>query len=491
MRYWRLSRKIVQYASLLLFLFSFDLFFRLDPLTAIVSMIAGRVFLEEFVFAVLIIILTFIASRFWCGWVCPMGTFLDLFASKSRKKKDGSQVVKISDGWRKAKYMLLSFIIIASIFSSLTLIVFDPITILFRTVAVVIRPLFDFLVSRAESLLYPVPFFQPPLVWVEQTFRGSLLPVLSVPFRLEIFMVIFFLSIVLLNWVAPRFWCRALCPLGALLALPSRLSWIHPRTKETCNACGICEYVCPTDAIRKEGEITIDVSECIMCMDCHERCPKKEIAMTGRVDVLHSRYDPTRRQVLLSMGAAAIGAPLLALADSSSRHHLRLILPPGAREGDFLSLCIRCGMCMEQCPTQGLTPTLMENGLEGIWTPHLVPRVGYCDYACNKCGQVCPTGAIPALDLEEKRKRVMGRAFIDRRRCLPWAKKTQCIVCQEMCPVTPEAIVLNDIEITDGNGGKVSLRRPVVLAERCIGCGACEYNCPLEGKAAIEVFKVD
>ena len=70
-------------------------------------------------------------------------------------------------------------------------------------------------------------------------------------------------------------------------------------------------------------------------------------------------------------------------------------------------LCIRCGACVKVCPTNVLQPA-SSMGLEGAWTPVLVPRLGYCDYSCNACGQVCPTGAIPALTLEEKRTRVLG-----------------------------------------------------------------------------------
>ena len=113
----------------------------------------------------------------------------------------------------------------------------------------------------------------------------------------------------------------------------------------------------------------------------------------------------------------------------------RLIRPPGVNDEEaFLSKCLRCSECMKVCPTSGLQPVQSEAGLEGVWTPTLMPRVGYCDYGCNACGQVCPSGAIPSLSLDQKRLAVIGTAIVNRNRCLPWASDTPCIVCEEMCP---------------------------------------------------------
>jgi ferredoxin len=163
------------------------------------------------------------------------------------------------------------------------------------------------------------------------------------------------------------------------------------------------------------------------------------------------------------------------------RRDQRLIRPPGVQGTQteaFLSQCIRCGECLKVCPTSGLQPALWESGLDGMWTPTLVPRLGYCDYSCHACGQVCPTGAIPNLSLEDKRKRVIGKAEINRDHCLPWAKNTPCIVCEEMCPLAPKAVELDTFYVADDAGQTVALLRPHMIADRCIGCGICEYKCP-------------
>lgn len=117
-----------------------------------------------------------------------------------------------------------------------------------------------------------------------------------------------------------------------------------------------------------------------------------------------------------------------------------------------------------------------------------MPRIGYCDYSCNACGLVCPVRAIPPLSLPEKRGRVIGQAYIDKNRCIPWADHRDCIVCEEMCPVPDKAIKLERVDVPHPDGGMVSIQQPYVVRERCNGCGICEYKCPVNGESAIRVY---
>jgi ferredoxin len=145
------------------------------------------------------------------------------------------------------------------------------------------------------------------------------------------------------------------------------------------------------------------------------------------------------------------------------------------------------------CPSAGLQPIALEAGWEGVWTPALIPRLGWCSYDCCLCGQVCPTGAIPRLTLEEKRQAVMGIARIEQDRCIPWAHLRICTVCHDTCPlpVPDKAIVLEKTETVDELGQKLIIRRPRVVQELCIGCGVCEYNCPVAGQAAVRIYAPD
>jgi Pyruvate/2-oxoacid:ferredoxin oxidoreductase delta subunit len=130
----------------------------------------------------------------------------------------------------------------------------------------------------------------------------------------------------------------------------------------------------------------------------------------------------------------------------------------------------------------------MDAGPAALWTPVLRPAIGYCEYNCTLCGQVCPTGAISRLTMEQKKKTVLGLAFVDTSRCLPFAYATPCIVCEEHCPTSPKAIVLDDTEVRGFDRAIRKVRRPRVDPRLCVGCGICEFRCPVEGDAAIRIF---
>jgi formate hydrogenlyase subunit 6/NADH:ubiquinone oxidoreductase subunit I len=145
---------------------------------------------------------------------------------------------------------------------------------------------------------------------------------------------------------------------------------------------------------------------------------------------------------------------------------------------------------MKVCITGGLQPTLMEAGLEGIWSPVLVPKIGYCEYRCTLCGQVCPTGAIKRLTVEEKAKVSIGTAMIDKGCCLPYAHSTPCIVCEEVCPTGKKAIWLEEVKVKDADGNMVTVKQPHVDLKTCIGCGICETKCPVIDRPAIYVTSI-
>ncbi|HMK92173.1 MAG TPA: 4Fe-4S dicluster domain-containing protein, partial [Thermoleophilia bacterium] len=152
------------------------------------------------------------------------------------------------------------------------------------------------------------------------------------------------------------------------------------------------------------------------------------------------------------------------------------------------------------CPTNVLQPaTLAESGLEGLWTPVMDFAVGFCQLNCTLCSEVCPTGAIQKISLAEKlglEKHKdkgpirVGTAFFDQGRCLPWAMQTPCVVCQEVCPVTPKAIGTYDETITRWDGTQVTLNKPYMRPELCIGCGICEHECPVLDSAAVYVTAI-
>ena len=206
-----------------------------------------------------------------------------------------------------------------------------------------------------------------------------------------------------------------------------------------------------------------------------------------------SGLDLGRRRVVTA-GIVGLGGGLLFKAHPlAGRNNFNpdLIRPPGSvSEEDFLDKCIRCGECMKVCPTNVIQPSMLESGLEGMWSPVLKTDMSYCEYKCSMCTQVCPTEAIKPLSLEEKQEVKIGLAYIDKNRCLPYAYARPCLVCEEHCPLPDKAIWLEETTVLNGRSNKVAVKQPHVNAELCIGCGICQDKCPVSDKAAIRVTSV-
>jgi len=493
---WRIARRITQAAFLLLFLYlllwtrqgaarlpAHSLFFRLDPLAGLAAMLAARRPIAGLALGLLTLALTLVAGRAWCGWICPLGTLLDLTPGRRTRGAQGPGA-----GWRPAKYGILAAVVLGGLAGSITLMVLDPIALLTRALASFVLPLADAAIHAIERALMNVAPLQNGVLAFDDWLRGGLLPVQPAFVVANTVVGVLLVLVLAANAIERRFWCRYLCPLGGLLGLISRVSLFrHQVDREACVRCGRCADLCPTGAIDPASAYRADSAECIACMECPAVCPTGAIAFPRRpIAADPMPYDPTRRQALTLAGAAVAGVGLLQLARALHLPDRWLLRPPGATE-TTMNQCVRCGECLKVCPTGVLQPSLARAGIEGLWTPVLATRQGYCDYGCNSCGQVCPTGAIPRLDLETKRELVLGVAVVDQSRCLAWADLQQCIVCEEMCPVPDKAIELDDISVLDASGQGVLVRRPVVHAARCIGCGACEWHCPVEGVSAIRV----
>jgi ferredoxin len=256
-----------------------------------------------------------------------------------------------------------------------------------------------------------------------------------------------------------------------------------------CNSCGLCDRKCQAGLKAAEPEAW-NPSECLSCMSCTEACPKGAVDWGFSLRPAPSGPDLGRRGVLLAgcAGLASVAVSRATPAFDPERPNPRLIRPPGALpEAEFLAKCVKCGECMKVCTTNALQPTLLEAGLEGIWSPMVVPRSGYCEFNCTLCGQVCPTGAIRRLSPEEKKAWRIGSANFDRSRCLPHAHETPCIVCEEVCPTPAKAIWYREVTVTDREGQEVRLKQPQVDLRLCIGCGICEAKCPLVGEPGVKV----
>jgi polyferredoxin/Pyruvate/2-oxoacid:ferredoxin oxidoreductase delta subunit len=461
-----------------------DFFFRLNPLLAISSMVSARAFINTFLWAFFIVILTIFLGRIFCGWICPLGTTLDTVSFVS-KNKAGKSYGKL----RSLKYFILIFLLIGAIFSSQLVWFFDPLALLARSLTLTLLPIVTVITSGLFALLFNVGFLQDPLIKLQGFFSSTFLPTQLTFFRMSGWVLLIFLAVILAEFASRRFWCRNLCPLGALLAFFSKFQILRRKVKADCTECGDCERICKMDAIKKDFRSTEDV-ECIQCFDCVKACPPNVTTINFKGERKPYKFDLKRRRVVASTFAGLVSVGILKTSFVSKNSKMNLIRPPGAREeNDFLDRCVRCHKCIKVCSTSGrfLQPAFLEGGLEAMWTPVGVARYGYCEFNCVMCTEVCPTDAIHELDLETKKKTVIGLAYIDKNRCIPWYKNEDCIVCQEHCPTPQKAIELKQEKVIHLDGSERVVKRPYVREDLCVGCGICETKCPIEGKSAIIV----
>lgn len=386
------------------------------------------------------------------------------------------------------KYYIFIFILVGTLFTLDVVGILDPFSLLYRSFTAGIFPAINYSISSLIGILYHLQLFSlgDTLVQFFET-----LDINSI-FLQGFFLGTLFIGTVLLNLYRERFWCRYLCPLGAMLGLVSRWNVLKLKiSSKKCIDCNLCSIQCQTQASPYPNE-EWKSSECVYCYTCSAICPTDAIRfpLKGTPENLE-KIDLSRRKLILTTLLGAIAVPFFRISPTKTRASEKLIRPPGALPEDkFLQKCVKCGECMKVCPTNALQPAFSEAGPEGIWTPVLVPKIGYCEYYCSLCTQVCPTGAIKELSIEEKNKLKIGTAWVDKDRCIPWKFGDPCIVCEEHCPVSPKAIKFIKTEVVLPDGTIKTPLAPVVEIDPCTGCGICENKCPVVDQPAIYVTSV-
>ncbi len=518
-------------------------FLQLDPLTAIGTILTTHKLYWPLLWSLAVVVLTIFLGRFFCGWLCPLGS-MQHFASWLSCRGKSSAELLAANKYRKAqrlKYFILVAVLAAAampypraaLFSGL----FDPIPLVYRSVNV--------------GLLAVMDNFGNIVSATDRVYPGGWL------------IVAVLLGILAMCSVVPRFYCRFICPLGAMLGLMSEFAlWRIGKSQNKCSNCRACEKHC-------QGGCTpagkIHTAECILCFNCRSDCKDELVGYrTSPSEAGEHKADIGRRGFIFSAVAGTLAVPVLALGRGSGGVNDKIVRPPGSlSEAEFLKRCIKCGQCMRICPSNVIAPGRISDGLDVLWTPVLNNRTGSsgCQLNCTACGYVCPTAAIRPITLSEKLGLneyaengpvKIGLAAVNRWRCLPWAFGKPCIVCQENCPVSPKAIYTRAcyedvrdgvfdviktgrdyVTIADGmlkaeefaSGDyyclsgvsrlkilsnsrdtifvasdkmwqspvqtvriQVRLLQPYVDADKCIGCGICQHECPVSDPGAIEIF---
>ena len=489
-----------------------EAFLLADPFVAAMTLLSTHTVYRGLAWAVVILALTLLFGRVFCGFICPFGTLHHFFGwiFPSRYLKGNKRVeTNKTQGWQRGKFYLMWGFLGAAAAGSAVGGLFDPICVAVRAIGLGVVPALQYLGIRGATVAADsnVRAVQTASDGAQDFFSQTVWTANQAYFHQTWFIVFLLVAVLFMNRIIPRFWCRALCPLGAFLGVLSRFA-IFGMEKDhaKCTDCNLCLVNCQ-GADSPQGGVKHRQDECFVCFNCEAACPEDVIKFkflpNRKSEIV--KPDLQRRTLLASTAAGAVAIPAMRIANWPDRAYSeKVIRPPGAvEEREFLERCIRCAECMKVCPNNALHPALFEAGIEGLWTPILVPRIGYCEFSCVLCGQVCPTGAIQKIDEKQKmgigQKPIsMGTAMYDQGRCLPWAMATPCIVCEEFCPTSPKAIWAEDVEVpkreshyeAGGDHAKmttIKVQRPHVDPSLCIGCGACEKVCPIVDKPAVYV----
>ena len=443
-----------------------EFFLIIDPLVAISTAIAAKAWVWSLAWCGAILALCVLFPRGFCGYLCPLGTLIDVFdwaigARVKRFKIEG-------DGWWvHLKYYILTGVIVAGLCGILLSGVVAAIPVITRGLLFTLAPL---------QLGFMREWHQVPPLNAGHYVSIAL-----------------FLGVLGLGLLRKRFWCRYVCPSGAVFSVFNFFRVSERKVESTCINCNKCVEICPFDAIKED--FTTRTADCTLCQTCGGVCPTHAIKFVERWNLtdLKKEDDPPTHEIPLSRRGFAAGvlASLVAVlgmrrlfgADLDNPAGTLPVRPPGSvPEPEFLQMCIRCGECFKACPNNVLQPMGFEQGLEGLWTPQVAANWSGCEASCNACGEVCPTGAIRALPLVEKRVARMGLAVVDLKTCLPYAGKEACQMCVDECT----AAGYNAMEFvrvgveTDEQGMPVAdtgFAAPIVLADKCVGCGLCQSRC--------------
>ncbi len=460
-----------------------NLLFRLDPFLAACVMLGMQAVIVVMLPALAVLLISLFFGRGFCGWFCPMGTLLDFFSKILPNKGK-----KIATYFPNFPLYLLIFSIIGSVFGIAFSGFVDPFSILVRGMAQAIYPAFNTLTVNFFTFTYQeMPGF---VNWVTEPVYDILkhwvLPSQQKYFHLAYLSLLTLVVVFLLEGIQRRFFCRNICPLGAMLSLVAqRGSMVGVGGSEACGVCQICHKSCRIGAI--DSDRTIDMAACNLCLECVVKCPREIISFSfGRQKRTSGVVSFSRRRFL---GAALTGMMLPSVKKIEPiilNPEPQLIRPPGAiTEKDFLQRCVRCAECVQVCIGNALQPAFLQAGFDGMFSPMLVARTGYCEFNCTLCGQVCPTGAIRELTQKDKWQVKIGHAWFDKNSCLPYAKGIPCMVCEEHCPTSEKAIRFRLVQMIGSENQPVTVKQPYIVDELCIGCGICEFKCPIPGKSAI------
>ena len=430
---------------------------------------------------IFLVALTLLFGRIYCSVICPLGIMQDIiswFAGRSKKNRFSYSPAK---SWLRYAVLVLFVATLVAGFGAVALLV-APYSAFGRIAQNLFAPLWKWgnnLLAYIAERVDSYAFYSTDIVvgsWITFGVAATTLIIL-----------------VILAWRNGRTYCNTICPVGTVLGVLSRFSLFKPVIDtDKCINCGLCARKCKASCIDAKNH-SIDYSRCVVCMDCLESCSKNAIKYTLRKGSTSSAAaapaDKSRRNFIVGAGLLATSAAkgqemkldggYATIIDKVAPFKNRALTPPGSLSArNMAAHCTGCQLCVAVCPTQVLRPSA---DLTTFMQPEMSYEKGYCRPECNKCSQVCPTGAIKPISVEEKSSIQLGHAEWVRDNCVVITDDVECGNCQRHCPTGAITMILSDYRDTK------SRKIPSVNKHLCIGCGACENLCPARPFSAIRV----
>lgn len=429
---------------------------------------------------IVVLVLTALFGRVYCSAICPLGTLQDIFSWIS-KNTGLIRRYKFKKALNYLRYPFLALTVVLLLCGSMFLLnLLDPYSSFGRIFSDIIRPGIVVANNGLAALFEKYNmYFLYRLNLNLITWRTVLIPFITI------------LLVMGLSFYYGRIYCNTICPVGTLLGLLSRVSLFKIKMETaTCTKCGKCAAACKSTCINVKT-LQVDNSRCVACYNCISACAESSIKYMpswGKITTA-AGTDSSKRDFIgktLLYGAALAGISRKSFSQEepdrpagripNQKNHP--VSPPGSMSlKHFTDRCTACHLCVTVCPTSVLQPSFLEYGFMGMAQPHMDFGVEYCNFECTRCGEVCPTGAILPLTVEDKKLEQTGQVHFVIEKCIVYTDNTSCGSCSEHCPTQAVKMVPY----------KEGLTIPETNTDICIGCGACEFACPVKPHTAIFV----
>lgn len=441
---------------------------------------------------VVLLLLTLLMGRVYCSLICPLGILQDIIShirGLVGKKKNRKNRFNYSTPRTLLRlcvmglFILLIILGLCNIVATTVVSLIEPYSAYGRIASSIFAPIYD-----AGNNLIADSLVDSECYWFYRVESF-----ISVP--LVIIATVTLLVVGIMAWMGGRIYCNTICPVGTILGFISKYSILKPVIDTSkCNGCTKCARNCKSSCIDAKNH-NIDYSRCVVCMDCINNCSTGAISYSIRKNTKIApekntqKVDKNRRNFMIT-GVALTAATAMNAADKTTDGGLAKIIekekpqrktrivPPGAVSISHLQRhCTGCQLCISACPNNVLTPS---TELSTLMQPIVGYENGYCRPECVRCSDACPVGAFHKITVEEKSSIQIGRAVVNLESCVA-AKGNKCGNCADKCPTGAIKMVSKN-----PNDEKSALML-VVNESKCIGCGACEYYCPVRPISAISV----